>query len=215
MMGATVRDVMHTQVIWVEEDTPFAAMATALGQYRVSAFPVIDKDERVIGVVSEADMLAKEALGNGEDEMPGMITGILRYSEMRKARGATAGEIMTAPPITVTQEAPVEYAARLMYVRRVKRLPVVNADRRLVGIISRADVLSVFGRPDDEIRVEVAGNVPGSGLLTVPETVAVGVRDGVVTLAGTIESRYARDELARRARHVQGVVAVRDHLKCP
>ena len=169
----------------------------------------------MIGVVSAADMLAKEALGCGEDEMPGMITGILRCNEMRKARGATAREIMTAPPITIPPDATIEYAARLMYLHRVKRLPVVNAGRRLVGIISRADVLSVFGRPDDEIRGDIVGNVSGSGLLIAPETVTVGVKDGVVTLAGTIESRYAGHELARRARHVQGVVAVRDRLTYP
>jgi CBS domain-containing protein len=129
-MSMTVRDVMSTQVVCVKEDAAFAAMAAVPRQHRVSAFPVLDEKGRVIGVVSEADMLAKEALGGGEDGMPGMITGVLRHKEQTKARGVTAGEIMSAPPITVLPEATVEQAARLMYLHRVKRLPVTDADHR-------------------------------------------------------------------------------------
>ena len=126
-MTAVVKDVMTTQVISVEQDTPFAAIASALRQHRVSAFPVLNETGEVIGVVSESDLLNKMALG-GENHMPGMITGILRHKQLEKARGVTASELMTAPPVTVSPEDTVEHAARLMYLRGVKRLPVVDAE---------------------------------------------------------------------------------------
>jgi len=125
-MNMAVKDVMTTQVTWVEQDTPFAAIAAALRRYRVSAFPVLDEESHVIGVVSESDLLNKMALGGGEDHMPGMITGILRHKQLEKARGVTAGDLMTAPPVTASPEDTVEHAARLMYLRGVKRLPVVD-----------------------------------------------------------------------------------------
>ena len=113
---------------------------------RVSAFPVLDDNGKVIGVVSEADLLAKQALDSEPDGMPGMITGLLRRREHEKARGVTAGDLMTSPPVTVTPDDTLERAARLMYTHKVKRLPVVAADGHLVGIVSRADLLAVFDR---------------------------------------------------------------------
>ena len=124
-------------------------------EYRVSAFPVVDDDGKVIGVVSEADMLAKEALDSEPEGMPGMITGLLRRKEHEKARGITAGDLMTSPAVTVAPDDTVERAARLMYTRKVKRLPVVDANGHLVGIIGRADLLAVFDRTDEEIRKEI------------------------------------------------------------
>jgi CBS domain-containing protein len=147
-MNALVKDVMTAQVIWVEHDTPFTAIAGALREFRVSAFPVLDDTGRVIGVVSESDLLAKQALAGGEDEMPGRITGILHKHEMEKARATTAEALMTSPPVVVRPDDTVEHAARLMYLRRVKRVPVVDESGRLTGIVSRADVLAVYGRPE-------------------------------------------------------------------
>ena len=141
-MNLAVKDVMTTQVTWVERDTPFAAIAAALRQYRVSAFPVLDEDSHVIGVVSESDLLNKMALGGGEDHMPGMITGILRHKQLEKARGVTAADLMTALPVTVSPEDTVEHAARLMYLRGVKRLPVVDAE---IAEDIRISVLSTEG----------------------------------------------------------------------
>jgi CBS domain-containing protein len=214
-MTAVVSDVMTTQVIWVEQDTPFAAIAAALRQYRVSAFPVLDGAGQVIGVVSESDLLNKLALGGGEDEMPGMITGILRHKQLEKARGITAGDLMTAPPVTVSPDDTVEHAARLMYLRRVKRLPVVDAGGRLAGIVSRADVLAVYGRSDDEIAEEIRTGVLPAEDAAEPVAFSVTVTDGVVTLAGRPESREQGHDVACRAGHVQGVVAVRDRLDYP
>ncbi len=214
-MTAIVKDVMTTQVMWVKQDTPFAAIAAALRQYRVSAFPVLNEKGEVIGVVSESDLLTKMALGGGEDPMPGMITGMLRHKELEKARGITAADVMTAPPVIVSPEDTVEHAARLMYMRGVKRLPVVDADGHLAGIVSRADVLAVYGRPDTEIAEDIRASVlrpEGSGN---SGSFDVTVTDGVATLTGRPETCEQGHHVVFRTGHVQGVVAVRDRLDYP
>jgi CBS-domain-containing membrane protein len=211
-MKSTVKDVMTTRVIWVHRDAPFREMAAALREHRVSAFPVLDKAGKVIGVVSEADMLTKEALDSEPEGMPGMITGMLRRKEHEKARGITAGDLMTHPAVTVTPEDTVEHAARLMYTRKVKRLPVVDENRHLVGIVSRADLLAVFNRTDEEIRKEASDDVMLNEFLVDPK---VAVQDGIVTLFGTPPTGSVGREIVRRIRHVQGVVAVRDRLSYP
>jgi CBS domain-containing protein len=213
-MRSLVRDIMTTRVFWVRKDTSFRQMASALRERRVSAYPVLDDDGTVIGVVSEADMLAKEALNSEPEGMPGMITGILRRKEQEKARGVTAGDLMTSPAITVAPDDTVEHAARLMHTRRVKRLPVTDASGHLVGIVSRADVLAVFDRTDEEIRAEISAMVLNEFPMD-PKTFTVTVNDGVVTLAGTPQSRQVGREILDRAAHVQGVVAVRDRFGYP
>ena len=214
-MSALVKDAMTTQVIWVQRDTPFAAIAAALREYRVSAFPVLDEAGQVIGVVSESDLLAKLALGGGEDQMPGMITGILRQHEMEKARAVTAGDLMTSPAATVTPDDTVEHAAKLMYLRKVKRLPVVDADGRLAGIISRADVLVVYDRPDTAISEEITNDIALRESLADAARFNVTVTDGIVTLTGNPRTSQQGHDITRRARHVQGVIAVRDRLDYP
>src|SRR5215469_14542925 len=194
-MDATVKDVMTTRVVSVTKATSFRAMAAALRGHRVSAFPVLDNDGKVIGVVSEADMLAKEALDAEPDGMPGMITGMLRRKEHEKARGTTAGDLMTSPAITVRPDDPLERAARLMYTRKVKRLPVVDANNHLVGIVGRADLLSVFDRPDEDIRREILDQVIQRDLRTDPAAFTVAVKDGIVTLGGVAETREFGDEI--------------------
>jgi CBS-domain-containing membrane protein len=210
-MKTTVQEIMTARVIWVSKDATFREMAVALREHRVSAFPVVDDDHKVIGVVSEADMLAKEALG---DE-PGVLAGILHRRDQAKARGVTAGDLMTATVVAVRPDDTVEHAAKLMYDRRVKRLPVTDADGHLVGIISRADVLSVFDRTDEAIRKEITEGVLLSEFLTDPLIFSVTVKDGIVTLSGRPETNETGHEIVRRVRHLQGVVAVRDRLDYP
>lgn len=194
-MNAKVKDVMTTPVVAVGRDATFKVLAAMLRQHRVSAFPVIDDEEKVIGVVSEADMLHR--------------------TQSTKADGITAGDLMTHPAVTVTPDDTVERAARLMYTVRVKRLPVVSPGGRLVGIISRADVLAVFDRPDEEIRREITDNVILHEFLEDPRQFAVTVQAGVVTLEGSPETALLGQYIVRRARHVRGVVAVRDRLSYP
>lgn len=214
-MNIFVKDVMTTKVVWVEEDTPFAAIAGALHQYRVSAFPVLDAAGEVIGVVSESDLLTKLALGGGEESMPGMIRGILHQHEMEKARAITAGDLMTTPAATISPDDTVEQAAKLMYLRRVKRLPVIDANNHLVGIVSRADVLAVYDRPDVEIGEEIRRDVEVTESLADAERIDVSVSDGVVTLTGRPVTCQQGHDIVSRARHVHGVVAVRDRLDYP
>jgi len=214
-MNALVKDVMTTNVIWVEQDTPFAAIAAALRDFRVSAFPVLNDAGGVIGVVSESDLLAKLALGGGEERMPGMIGGILRQHEMEKARAVTAGDLMTSPAATVSPDDTVEHAARLMYLRRVKRLPVLEANGRLVGIVSRADLLAVYNRTDVEIGEDIRQDVLLTETPADPGTFDVSVTEGVVTLTGKPRTIEQGHDIVGRVRHVQGVVAVRDRFDYP
>jgi CBS-domain-containing membrane protein len=147
--------------------------------------------------------------------MPGMITGILRQHEVEKARAVTAEDLMTSPAATVSPEDTVEHAARLMYVRRVKRLPVIDSGGRLAGIVSRADVLAVYGRADVEIGEEIRNDIAVCESPADAERYDVSVADGVVTLTGRPRTCTQGHDVVRRARHVQGVVAVRDRLTYP
>ncbi len=211
-MKTTVKDVMTTQVVAVKLGASFKEMAAQLRQSRVSAFPVIDDDGKVIGVVSEADLLAKEVLNA---DHTGTITAMLHRREQEKADGLTARELMTHPAVTVTPEDSVEQAARLMYTLQVKRLPVIDHSGCLVGIITRSDVLAVFDRPDSDIRQEISDNVIADGFLLDPNQFTVTVLAGVVTLAGSPETAALGHDLVEKIRHVQGVVAVRDRLSYP
>ena len=212
-MKAVIRDVMSAHPISVRKTASFKEIAARLREYRVSAFPVLEYDGTIIGVVSEADLLAKEALDVGQHGVRGLITGIVRRRALRKAAGVTAGDLMTSPAVTVGADDTVEHAARLMYTRGLKRLPVVDATGRLAGIISRTDVLAVFDRPDEEIRIEITSQVIPR--LSEPSWYVVRVKDGIVTLEGTPETISIGRQVLAQVRHVQGVVAVQDRLTYP
>jgi CBS domain-containing protein len=211
-MKTSVEEIMTTRVVAVKLGASFKEMAARLREDRVSAFPVIDDDGKVIGVVSEADMLARKVLNA---DHAGTITATPHRWEQDKADGLTARDLMTHPAITVTPDDSVEQAARLMYTLQVKRLPVIDHSGRLVGIISRTDVLTVYDRPDDEIRQEIIGNVIVPGFGQDPDQFTVGVQAGVVTLEGSPASVALGHDLVHKIRHVQGVVAVRDLLSYP
>jgi len=203
-MSARVKDVMTTRVVAVGKDATFKEIAALLTEYRVSAFPVIDEDGTVIGVVSEADLLCREAL---------VATIGARVAESGSA--VTAAGLMNKPPVVVTPYEPVTSAARLMYNARVKRLPVVGEQGELVGIISRADVLSVYSRPDGEIRREILDNVILNGFFADPDRFEVTVSSGIVTLGGHPETAARGRDIVAESWHVEGVVAVRDRLAYP
>jgi CBS-domain-containing membrane protein len=209
-MKTEVKDVMTTQVVAVRSGATFKEMAAALRQYRVSGFPVIDEHEKVIGIVSEADLLAKEALTD-----PGVLTGVLPHEDVRKAEGLTAGDLMTPRAVTIRPEDSIEHAAQLMHFLHVKRLPVVDADGGLVGLVSRTDVLAVYDRPDDDIRAEITGNVILRGFPEDPRRFAVTVQAGVVTVQGSPETAALGHDIVRKIGHIPGVVAVHDELSYP
>jgi len=208
-MESTVKDVMTTQVVAVRRGATFKEMAATLRRFRVSAFPVVDENGKVIGVVSGADLLAKEALADH-----GLVDGLVHHREVHKAEGVTAGDLMTHPAVTVRPGDTVEQAARLMYSLRIKRLPVVDAGGALVGLISRTDLLAVYDRPDEAIRAEIEGLILHE-FLEDPRQFSATVQDGVVTLQGSPETGALGHDVVRKARHVPGVVAVRDRLSYP
>ena len=129
-MNAIVKDVMSTHVFAVRQGATFKEMAARLREHRISAFPVIDDDNKVIGIVSEADLLTKEALAG---ELPGVFHTMTHHGEQAKAAALTAADLMTKPAVTIRPDERVSRAARLIYTRRVKRLPVTAEDGTLIG----------------------------------------------------------------------------------
>jgi CBS domain-containing protein len=211
-MSSTVRDVMSTHVIAARESASFKEMAAMLRNQRVSAFPVIDDDNKVIGVVSETDLLAKEAL---EGTVPRTLQSMTRQRVQSQVNGVTAADLMTKPAVTIGPDEPVTHAARLMYNQRVKRLPVISDDGVLIGIVTRSDVLSVYSRPDAEIQHAVIQDLILGTYRFNPDTFTVTVKDGIVTIEGTPETTPAGHDIIGAVRHMEGVVAVRDRLSYP
>jgi CBS domain-containing protein len=211
-MSSTVKDVMSTHVIAVRPTAGYKEIAAMLREQRVSAFPVIDADNKVIGIVSETDLLAKEAL---EGTVPGTLQRLTHQRERSRVDAVTAADLMTRPAVSIGPDEPVSHAARLMYSKRVKRLPVVSADGTLIGIVTRSDVLSVYRRPDAAIGHEITEDLILGTFRCDPVRFNVTVRDGIVTVAGSPETAETGREIVAAARHVEGVVAVRDRLSYP
>ncbi|MGW7456344.1 CBS domain-containing protein [Streptomyces sp. NPDC054797] len=185
----TVNDVMTHAVISVDRGAPFKDIVEAMRQWRISALPVLSEDGRVAGVVSEANLLLK---AQGADE----------------SRSVTAGQLMTVPAVTVTEETGIPAAARLMARRHLKRLPVVDADGRLLGVVSRGDLLKIYLRPDADIAEELRELIMAELIPAGSAVVQVYVADGIVHLDGSIPDPSLKDVLVRVARTVPGVVDV-------
>jgi CBS domain-containing protein len=212
MKNRVVRDVMTTTVVLVDESTGFKDIIRRMEDSYVSAVPVVDADGYLVGIISEADLLLKEEHAR-EPHRRHLLEGRPRRTERAKAEGFLAAQLMTAPVITIGPEASLGQAARLMHEKRVKRLPVVEEGGKVVGIVSRADLLKVFMRPDEEIRQEVVGDVLGRMLSIGPDRVRATVRDGVVTVEGLVERRSLISLLAGLVRGVDGVVGVEKRLR--
>jgi CBS domain-containing protein len=209
MSHRKVKNVMSTDVVTVREGTPFKDVVRALSNRDVSAAPVVDRDGHVLGVVSEADLLIKQ--GTQEVEFARSLASWWSgRRNLRRAVATTAGTMMTTPAVTVTDNATVAGAARLMTQHNVKRLPVVDADGKLVGIVSRKDVLTVFLRKDEDIRADIVERVfeHGLGIAVNPATVTVDVHDGEAVLTGQLEFRSQISLVEDMTRHIDGVVDV-------
>ncbi|HEY8474459.1 MAG TPA: CBS domain-containing protein [Natronosporangium sp.] len=206
-----VQDVMTADVVTVNEDTPYREIVDVLQEHRISAAPVVDQDRRVVGVVSEADLLCKiEYLGQPQERR--IFASRRRRKAEAKAHGERAKNLMSAPAITVVPGTSLTAAAKLMDEARVKRLPVVDPLGKLVGIVARSDLLRVYLRPDREIERDVIDHVLTRTLWVEPGRVTVEVNDGVVVLTGRTD-RYSTARLAvELSRAVPGVVEVVDRL---
>ena len=211
-MTRTVQDVMTREVVAVRGPTPFKELVRLLNEHRITAVPVLDDAGRVVvGVVSESDLALKEVAPLREAHIPVFETAEGR-SERAKAASLTAAELMTAPAVTVGPEELVAAVARRMHDRNVKRLPVVDRGGALVGIVTRADLLKVFLRSDEEVRFDVLDHVAGDLLRLPAGTVEAEVRDGVVRLAGRVRLRSQALTLEKVTGAVDGVVAVQSRL---
>ncbi|UVS79453.1 CBS domain-containing protein [Actinokineospora sp. UTMC 2448] len=211
MHKRTVADVMTRTVVTARPDTGFAELVRLMTEHSVSALPVTDASGGVVGVVSEADLLAKESAR--ADGAPHSLRALLRrHADKSRAAGTVAAELMSSPAVTTTEHTPVTTAARLMSEHRVKRLPVVTADGVLTGVVSRSDLLGVFLRGDDAIAEEIRHEVFERSLDTPADRVGVTVHDGQVTLDGTVERRSWVPIAAALSERVDGVVSVHNRL---
>lgn len=206
-----VEQLMVRDVLTVGPDTPLKEVAAALARHRISGVPVCDPDGRVLGVVSEADILWKE-LGLPPSS-GGLIDWILNSADRRDARVAarTAGEAMTSPARTVAPDTTVAEAAKSMIEHDVNRLPVVS-DGRLVGIVARADLVRAFERSDEELEREISDDVLLHTLWVDPDSVSLVVIEGAVTVAGEVENRSTAELIEAFIRRVPGVVSVHSKL---
>jgi CBS-domain-containing membrane protein len=201
-MSWTVADVMTKEPVTVGPVTSFKACVDLMRIHDVSAIPVVITGDRLVGIVSESDLLAREARRTVDAR---------RTRTAGKVKALTAAGLMTADVVTTTASAPLAAAASLMFQHRVKVLPVLDSDHRLIGMISRAQVLKVFLRSDESIRREIA-----RGLVDIPKLdrarVDVEVLNGVVHLRGVVETVGLSDRMRRLAVGTPGVVGVVSHL---
>ncbi|MBW5483290.1 CBS domain-containing protein [Streptomyces bambusae] len=191
MRHRSVADLMTPTAVTVQLGTPFKEIARLLDEYGITAVPVVDDGGHALGVVSEADLLRRHVAGGGAD---------------------TAAGLMTSPAVTARPGWSVVRAARLMERRRVKRLPVVDDEDVVIGILSRSDILQLLLRRDRAIQEEILEDVLTRTLGLSPSALTVDVADGLVTLSGTVPRADLVPVVVRLCQSVDGVVDVVDRL---
>jgi CBS domain-containing protein len=199
-----VGDVMTRDVIGVAPGDSLKEAGRLLVEHRVSGLPVVDGWGHVVGVLSEADLLPKEVapFPNGR--------GLVPHDARQKLEAVVVGEAMSSPALTIEEDRPVAAAARMLIEQGVKRLPVVN-DGRLIGIVSRHDLVRAFVRTDAEVAADAREETTRL-LGTDAVSVTAAVDDGVVTLDGRVENRPDAEILELIVRRIPGVVAVHSHV---
>jgi CBS domain-containing protein len=202
----TVGDVMTAAVVTVAESATFHEMAALMRAHALSGLPVLGARGELVGIVSEADLLHKETPPSDQSRL--WPESRERRSARAKSMAASAAEAMTRPVITVAPRATLAAAARLMLEHHVKRLPVVDDDGRLIGIVSRRDMLTAFVRSDAEIRRDILEGVLPGWLGVAPDAVAVSVHGGVVTIRGTVDRRSDVEVVEHVVASLDGVVRV-------
>jgi CBS domain-containing protein len=204
-----VEDLMRRDVVTVSPSTPIKTVARLLLERGLSGLPVVNDERRVLGVVSEGDIVIKE---RGVAQPDGHAYHWLFGADEREAlkrEARTAAEAMTTPAVTIEPQRSVAEAARLMVERSVNRLPVVS-EGKLVGIVTRADLVRAFARSDEELEREIRDDVLLHALWIHPTRVRVTVVDGAVTLSGHVETRTEAELVAGYVAEVAGVVSVDD-----
>jgi CBS-domain-containing membrane protein len=208
---AIVEDVMTRDVVSIDESATFRHIVDTLTSRRISAVPVVDADRRVVGIVSESDLLAKVVTGG---DPQARIAGPWRTRSVtrRKSHADTASGLMTSPVVTTTPDTSVVEAARVSAAELVRRMPVVDESGRLVGIVTRSDLLSVFDRSDDDIRTHIIEDLLRGKFCINPQSVEVKVEQGVVALYGELETESLVRLVVKAARSTLGVVSVHNGL---
>ncbi|KAF2782176.1 CBS domain-containing protein [Streptomyces coelicoflavus] len=206
MKHQTVRDLMSDAVVRVQRGTPFKEIAHLLLEYDITAVPVVDGENRPVGVVSEADLLQK--MWGGEPDGSPEHAEWSRAAAAGKADATDADGLMTSPPLCARESWSVVEAARVMARHRIKRLLVVDEDGRLAGVVSRSDLLRVFLRTDRAIRTEIIEEALVKALGLAPSSVQVDVVHGHVVLSGRLPADVSAPLLEEHCRSVDGVVAV-------
>jgi CBS domain-containing protein len=205
-----VRQLMTEKVFSVKPDAALREAASVLVEHGVSGIPVVTSDGEVIGVLSEADIVMK---ASGETGRGGFLTWLFEPDvDAEKVTAQTVREAMSSPAITIAPNRPVHEAARLMIDSSVNRLPVVD-DGRLVGILTRADIVRAFTRPDSELASEIQDDILRRTFWAEPGSVTVAVADGRVTLAGEVETDADLEMLPLFVSRVPGVVSVQADLR--
>jgi CBS-domain-containing membrane protein len=206
---------MTTEVVTVFRGTTFKQAVTLLAGRRISAAPVLDGEGRVIGVVSTADLVPKEAYQGRPPKLRRLMLHPEALAEIEKSAGSTVGELMTAPAVTVGPEASLSEAARLMLRHHVKRLPVVARSGRPIGIVSRSDLLTAFLRSDEDIAAAIEAELAEHLPVLREGEIEVSVEQGMAVLDGRAPDAAPAAIATRLARGVDGVVSVVDHLSAP
>jgi CBS domain-containing protein len=208
MTTQRVLDVMTRTVAVAHAEDPFPELVRLMREFRVSALPVLDADRVIIGIVSESDLLLREELelldpapAAARDAAPGKVT-----------RGDTAGEVMTSPAVTIEPEASLLDAVHRMHENGVARLPVVDPEGHVVGIVSRVDLLGAFLLGDEEIAEGIRRALAGE-LFLPPDAIGIVVHEGRVRLEGEVELRSQAEGIVARIGHVPGVVKIDDRLE--
>jgi len=195
-MSTLVRDVMTREVLVARPEMTFRELVRVIEDHHVHALPVVDDQRRVLGIVAESDLLTDELTA-------GHVRTRLEHHGRRRPVGVVAGEIMTSPAVTIDQSQTLSYAARVLHQRHIGRLPVVEHDARLIGIVTRSDLLTVFLGSDEDLLAAIQEAIAA---VDDSPTIWANVDDGVVVLHGSADLLSHVGVVAEHVRRVPGIV---------
>lgn len=205
----TVSEVMTPDVVTLSPDDSWLCAVRFIVQNHVHALPVVDGDRRVVGIVAESDLMPKEERLDAKQQL---LPPIQTPRDRRRAQALTVREVMSRRPVTITADTSLGEAGRIMHRKHVGRLPVVDGDGRLAGIVTRSDLLATFLRDDTEVGADVRRALEGMGQ-DVVSAVDVSVSDCAVTVRGVLPLQSQVMDVVDALERVPGVVGVDNRLR--